>query len=411
MRRLNKMELTNFMFEGKNIRMAGTPNQPWFCGRDVCEILEYKEPTQTTRRFVRARNKKALGDILKIDYEAPMGTRILKGLDLTHNESISIYVNEPGLYQLIMKSKQKKAEEFQDYVCDVILPGIRKNGYFLAPNMNQEEIKRLQDELQEKELALQEKDNELNRLHLIQRELLTYKKKVSKDQSIYIVSTWDYARQGIFKVGRTKQRMKRRVSGHNVSRVKGDGIRVLAEFKVNDSVATEKFIHSKLSGVVLDGEIEFFMAPFDRLRNVVEYITQYGESANDLTNDLIDVVYASKHNIMDASFWMNEIPENTFVVQCDEGILRINNEEICGDVSTWSENQKRQFVSVSLKKFVAMHNADFEGEFRLVWKMFQSFLIDELNIPKSHFKAREWRPFLLDEAREQNVMVQWICKA
>jgi hypothetical protein len=41
-----------------------------------------------------------------------------------------VYVSEPGLYSLIMKSRTSFAETFQDFVYEQILPSIRKKGKF-----------------------------------------------------------------------------------------------------------------------------------------------------------------------------------------------------------------------------------------------------------------------------------------
>ncbi len=59
--------------------------------------------------------------------------------------------------------------------------------------------------LEEKDFLLGEKDDQLNRLHNIQKELLTYKKRIAKGEIVYIVSSENYARQGIYKIGRTKK--------------------------------------------------------------------------------------------------------------------------------------------------------------------------------------------------------------
>ncbi|DBA82359.1 TPA: hypothetical protein ACH3X2_000616 [Trebouxia sp. C0005] len=40
------------------------------------------------------------------------------------------YVNEPGLYRLIARSNIEKAEQFQDWVCEKVLPSIRKTGSY-----------------------------------------------------------------------------------------------------------------------------------------------------------------------------------------------------------------------------------------------------------------------------------------
>ena len=40
------------------------------------------------------------------------------------------YVNEPGLYRLIAKSKMDNAECFEDWVYEQVLPSIRKTGSY-----------------------------------------------------------------------------------------------------------------------------------------------------------------------------------------------------------------------------------------------------------------------------------------
>ena len=49
------------------------------------------------------------------------------------DDSTARYVNEPGLYRLLGKSEMKKAEEFQDWLYEVVLPSIRKTGSYSLP--------------------------------------------------------------------------------------------------------------------------------------------------------------------------------------------------------------------------------------------------------------------------------------
>ena len=51
-------------------------------------------------------------------------------LCLKKNEKNTIYISEPGLYSLIMKSKLPEAEKFQDWVYEDVLPGLRKMGTY-----------------------------------------------------------------------------------------------------------------------------------------------------------------------------------------------------------------------------------------------------------------------------------------
>jgi prophage antirepressor-like protein len=68
-------------------------------------------------------------------------------IPLVGNEKNAIYINESGFYQLVMRSKMKEAEEFQRWVINDVLPSIRRNGYYVDPNIANEKIKQLQHEL------------------------------------------------------------------------------------------------------------------------------------------------------------------------------------------------------------------------------------------------------------------------
>ncbi len=179
-------------------------------------------------------------------------------------------------------------------------------------NKSDEELK----ELQQKVMFLEEKNKQIeaenNRLHNTQKELLSYKKRVSKDETIYIVSTKNYARQGIYKIGRTKNKMKTRSSSHNTTHVAGDKVKVLKEFKVNDATLAERNIHTKLNGLLIDNEKEFFMCPFNLLVNIVDVIVNNDQEENELVNSIIETVYKLKNIQFNPSDWMTGIPEGAF---------------------------------------------------------------------------------------------------
>ena len=84
---------------------------PWFVGSDLAKMLEYRDATHALRS-VRDKNKG-----LHI-VETPSG------------QQNCTCVNEPGLYQLIMNSRADRAEAFQDWVTDEVLPSIRETGQY-----------------------------------------------------------------------------------------------------------------------------------------------------------------------------------------------------------------------------------------------------------------------------------------
>ena len=60
---------------------------------------------------------------------------------MTWNEKNTIYINEPGLYLLILKSQKAEAEEFQDWITSDVLPSIRRNGsYSVQPSQQPQTI-------------------------------------------------------------------------------------------------------------------------------------------------------------------------------------------------------------------------------------------------------------------------------
>jgi phage anti-repressor protein len=157
-------------------------------------------------------------------------------------------------------------------------------------------------ELAERDELLEQKDNQLNRLHRINAELLTHKKLSEKNESIYLVSTEHYVTQGLIKVGRTKN-IKARSSSHNTTHIAGDKVKVLHKVKVNDSALVESIIHKKLAGLRPEKASEFFMCPFNQLREIVDMIIEYDNLENERVNILIDAVYLLKQREFSQPDW------------------------------------------------------------------------------------------------------------
>lgn len=51
-----------------------------------------------------------------------------------------VFLNEPGLYQLIMRSKMPNAIKFQKWVFEYVLPNLRNNGYVISNNITEEQM-------------------------------------------------------------------------------------------------------------------------------------------------------------------------------------------------------------------------------------------------------------------------------
>jgi len=115
---------------GQKIKIVGTFDDPYFCGKDVCTILEHKDVKRSLFKL-DPDYKKDLQTIIDEVVEAGSTTSIcVVNFNISYNDGKAVYINEPGLYALIMKSKTHFAKTFQKFVYEQILPSIRKRGRF-----------------------------------------------------------------------------------------------------------------------------------------------------------------------------------------------------------------------------------------------------------------------------------------
>lgn len=94
------------------IRTVMINDQPWFVGKDIAVALGYSNP------------QKAIRD--HIDVEDKLTERIV----LSGQNREVIFINESGLYSLILSSKLPSAKKFKRWVTSEVLPSIRKTGHY-----------------------------------------------------------------------------------------------------------------------------------------------------------------------------------------------------------------------------------------------------------------------------------------
>ena len=107
------------------ILLACPEGTEYFRGNDVAEFQGYKQPAIAITKHVRERHTKTLQEILeKGVYDSYTPSNPNK------NDLASRWITEPGLYQLVFKSRLACAEQFQDFVFEKVLPSIRKTGSY-----------------------------------------------------------------------------------------------------------------------------------------------------------------------------------------------------------------------------------------------------------------------------------------
>ena len=107
------MELQIFnSTEFGSVRTATVNGEVMFVGKDVADILEYTNTAKAIRDHV--------------DEEDKLTERIV----LSGQNREVIFINESGLYSLILSSKMPNAKKFKHWVTAEVLPTVRKHGMY-----------------------------------------------------------------------------------------------------------------------------------------------------------------------------------------------------------------------------------------------------------------------------------------
>ena len=99
-----------------NVRVAGTEVNPLFCLADVCKALDL-QPSAVMRR---------------------LDDGVISNNPITDNlgrQQVANFVNEDGLYDVILDSRKPEAKQFRKWITSEVLPTIRKHGAYMTDNI------------------------------------------------------------------------------------------------------------------------------------------------------------------------------------------------------------------------------------------------------------------------------------
>lgn len=113
-------ELKTFNFDAHDVRTLTIDDEPYFVGKDVAEVLGYKNGSRDINRHV--------------DKEDMLTYRI----GTSGQKRYQTIINESGLYALIFGSKLDSAKQFKRWVTSEVLPSIRKTGTYMINPIVQE---------------------------------------------------------------------------------------------------------------------------------------------------------------------------------------------------------------------------------------------------------------------------------
>ena len=108
-------ELQIFDYNGTPLRTVEKDGELWWVLKDVCEVIGIAKHTNVAARLEDDEKGACV-----------MGT--------PSGQQSMIIINEPGLYNVILRSDKPEAKDFKRWVTHEVLPSIRRHGsYALAP--------------------------------------------------------------------------------------------------------------------------------------------------------------------------------------------------------------------------------------------------------------------------------------
>jgi prophage antirepressor-like protein len=240
----------------------------WFNAKQVARAIGYKDAKDALKNQVSKKDK-------------------IFFININHSYNIkqqpkTLYINEAGLYKLILRSKLQKAQIFTDWVTYDVLPSIRKYGYYKM-----------------KKDYENEKTELLNKINYLQKNQTKLQKDLKKNKYpngalVYIVdySDEDEALDGVFKLGKTDNMTKRKAIYDTHTLHKKD---VVCMEITDKPLQLESCIRSMLYDYKYKNRKDFFICKksiikkaFTNCINSIKDMNQTGGGENNIIIDKID---------------------------------------------------------------------------------------------------------------------------
>ena len=121
-------KLTSFYYHDAIVRTQYDDNgEPLFCLADVCKVLEISDPSNTARQL---REEFSEESVLNTD------SLITLPIDTGYGIKELVFITEPQLYFVMMRSRSEQAKPFRQWVVNDVLPSIRKTGKYEVKKEN-----------------------------------------------------------------------------------------------------------------------------------------------------------------------------------------------------------------------------------------------------------------------------------
>ena len=204
--------------------MSNEQGEPMFCAKDVAEALGYKNTRDSLKRHVDD------DDVVKHDT-----------IDRLGRTQQAIFVNESGLYALILSSKLDSAKRFKRWVTGEVLPAIRKQGGYMLAKKGESEKEIMKRALQIVQATLARRDEQIAQL----QPRADYADHVL--DSINCITTTQLAKE----LSMTAQQLNRRLCEMHIQYWQSGQYMLYADYARQGFAKSRTRVHTVRDGIVL----------------------------------------------------------------------------------------------------------------------------------------------------------------
>ena len=140
---MNEIQIFQNQEFGAIRTMSNEQGNVLFCAKDVAEALGYSRSNDAVRVHVEPEDA------------------VKRSTPTTSGNQLMTYINESGLYALILSSKLESARRFKHWVTSEVLPSIRKNGGYMIARLEESDEVILARALQIMQATLQRRDEQI----------------------------------------------------------------------------------------------------------------------------------------------------------------------------------------------------------------------------------------------------------
>jgi prophage antirepressor-like protein len=218
-------------------------NIPWFSAINVANVLGYNNTRKAIIKNVAKQDRTSFSDLEKFINKIPKNM-----------QPHAIYINESGLYSLILNSKKQIAKEFRQWITSEVIPSIRKSGSYQIEEKYKDKLDKLNDKLKEakKEIRILKHNQK--------------KKNYKATGMIYVIRPIDTTKKNLLKPGKTTN-FNERLGVYNTGLP--NNVEILFTLEVDDPDAVEHCMKGLLHKYVYRKNKEYYECTLKKIREVI----------------------------------------------------------------------------------------------------------------------------------------------